>query len=83
MGAFTFGALLVIYILRNLFFSFFLGDTSPIEMDSLRRKQNILHKFIDELSVYMIDRDGISEYYDFPEEKTIIHDEKSIIHEEL
>lgn len=49
-------------------------NISPIEIDELRRKQNILHKFIDELSVYMVNRDGISEFYDMPE-KTIIHEE--------
>ncbi|XP_029635725.1 protein disulfide-isomerase erp38-like isoform X1 [Octopus sinensis] len=32
---------------------------TPVQMDKLRRKQNILHKFIDEIAMYLINKNGI------------------------
>ncbi|GAB1598189.1 hypothetical protein Ahia01_000095800 [Argonauta hians] len=34
-------------------------ELTPVQVDNLRRKQNILHKFIDEIAMFLIHRDGI------------------------
>lgn len=42
-------------------------------MDNLRRKQNILHKFIDEIAMYLITRDGIDTSFTGIDEPSVLN----------